>query len=345
MILSLGFSSCNLPESKTGADGQIDATQAYLTVQARLTESAIKLPSSTVPPAPTPTVAPSPTTQTVTATPQPTQPPTAVPTTACDLAAAGNPIDVTIPDDTKMLPGQTFTKTWRLQNVGKCSWTTAYSLALFSGEAMGAPTSIALTKNVNPGETIDISVDLVAPQTAGTYQGNWKLRNAGNIWFGIGPNGSSPFWVRIAVTTSASGTTTPTTTTTGTPSSTTPAVTSTPGVQVSGKKTLTPGDKLNLDNNTINNGGEDISWESDALNNLTLVPINGAQLAIFGAQPTLSDCQNAPLSASPIALEFMSPGMYLCYRTNLGLHGWLLLHNFKEAERALIVEFLTWAAP
>jgi hypothetical protein len=42
-----------------------------------------------------------------------------------------------------------------------------------------------------PGQTVEITVDMVAPLKPGTYQGNWKLRNASNVLFGIGPNGSA----------------------------------------------------------------------------------------------------------------------------------------------------------
>ncbi len=31
--------------------------------------------------------------------------------------------DVTVPDDTHFSPGQTFDKTWRLQNAGDCEWS------------------------------------------------------------------------------------------------------------------------------------------------------------------------------------------------------------------------------
>src|SRR5512143_3278895 len=32
--------------------------------------------------------------------------------------------DVTVPDGTSYAPGTTFTKTWRLKNIGSCTWTT-----------------------------------------------------------------------------------------------------------------------------------------------------------------------------------------------------------------------------
>jgi len=50
------------------------------------------------------------------------------PVSRCDAASFVR--DVTVPDGTKMEPGDDFTKTWRLLNAGTCSWTTAYRLVL-----------------------------------------------------------------------------------------------------------------------------------------------------------------------------------------------------------------------
>src|SRR5512145_1793119 len=50
--------------------------------------------------------------------------------------------DVTVPDGTRFDPGATFKKTWRLKNIGTCTWTTSYSLVFDSGEKMGAASSI-----------------------------------------------------------------------------------------------------------------------------------------------------------------------------------------------------------
>ena len=45
--------------------------------------------------------------------------------------------DVTVPDGTRYDPGATFTKTWRLKNIGTCTWTTSYTLVFDSGDADG----------------------------------------------------------------------------------------------------------------------------------------------------------------------------------------------------------------
>ena len=108
--------------------------------------------------------------------------------------------DVTVPDGTKMEPGDDFTKTWRLLNAGTCSWTTAYRLVFVSGDRMQAPLSVGMPGNVNPGQTVDISADMIAPTGNGEYQGYWSLRNAAGATFGIGAQAQGVFWVRIRVT-------------------------------------------------------------------------------------------------------------------------------------------------
>ncbi|MEJ5224512.1 MAG: NBR1-Ig-like domain-containing protein, partial [Anaerolineales bacterium] len=112
---------------------------------------------------------------------------------------AGFIADVTIPDGTTLNPNQTFTKTWRLRNIGASTWTTSYSLVFVSGNAMDAPLSVALPRSVPPGDTIDLSVNMKAPAAPGKYRGYWMLKNASGVLFGLGTNANSPFWVYISV--------------------------------------------------------------------------------------------------------------------------------------------------
>jgi len=107
--------------------------------------------------------------------------------------------DVSIPDDTVINPGAAFTKTWRLENNGACTWTIGYSLVFSNGDLMGGPITIQFSSAINPGDTVDLSVNLVAPTGAGTYQGNWKLSNETGTLFGTGPFADQPFWVKIVV--------------------------------------------------------------------------------------------------------------------------------------------------
>ena len=132
-----------------------------------------------------------------TSTPTNTPGPATVPPSACDRAQFI--ADVNVPDGTVMAPGATFTKTWRLKNVGSCAWSTSYQLVYFSGEQMGAAASTAFTQNVAVGQTVDISVNMTAPSTAGSYRGFWMFKNANGALFGIGAQANKPWWVDIRV--------------------------------------------------------------------------------------------------------------------------------------------------
>ena len=146
--------------------------------------------SAPVPPGPTPLPLPS------TPVPVPTAS-TLSPGSSCDRASFVS--DVSVPDGTVFAPGQAFTKTWRLKNVGTCTWTTSYSIVFSSGEQMGGPAALNLPNQVAPGQTVDLSLNLIAPATAGTYRGYWLLKNASGKLFGISSLGTKPFWLEIKV--------------------------------------------------------------------------------------------------------------------------------------------------
>ena len=123
--------------------------------------------------------------------------------------------DVTIFDNTDLRPLEPFTKTWRIKNIGTCSWTTDYKLAFLSGDKMNGPDSVAIPINVAPNQTVDLSVDLIAPSTPGNYQGFWQLQTADGKAFLLTASVKDHIWVKINVITQALGT--PTITSTLTP--------------------------------------------------------------------------------------------------------------------------------
>ncbi len=123
-------------------------------------------------------------------------PPTISPAN-CDRASLV--ADVTARDGTVFTPNAAFIKTWRIKNVGSCTWTTDYSLLFYSGERMNGPTLANLPSAIAPGQTVDLILNLVAPSTAGEYRGYWIFRNPSGALFGVGSGSSSPFWVDISV--------------------------------------------------------------------------------------------------------------------------------------------------
>jgi hypothetical protein len=144
-------------------------------------------------PTPEPTTAEPPT-----ETPSPTAlPPSPTPGPTGCIDSASFIADVTIPDGTTITTGDAFTKTWRLRNTGTCTWTSSYALVFSHGDQMGGASAVPFTGAVSPGNAVDLSVDLVTPGSAGTYQGFWKLRNNSGVLFGIGSGANNPFWVKI----------------------------------------------------------------------------------------------------------------------------------------------------
>lgn len=192
--------ACNLPFGLGGAN----PTSIAQTFFAELTETALAgttaSPTLTGEPAVTRTPAPAATEAfTATLSPSPTLSPVTIPCNWAQYVA-----DVTYPDDTEVQTGQTFTKTWRLKNIGSCDWTSGYQLIFVSGDQMNAAISSPLTGGIiAPGGTADVSVSLKAPDAAGTYQGYFRLRSSSGQEFGIGGSANGAFWVKIVATSPA----------------------------------------------------------------------------------------------------------------------------------------------
>lgn len=144
----------------------------------------------------------------------PTSPPSATPTQAAATASPGPVVSLTpgtpgtpgvsttdlaewvsqsIADDTVFAPGETFTITWRLRNTGTSTWTEGYLLRFYSGNNFGAPNEVVLGRVVLPGETVDISVAMKAPNAAGNYRTDWVMSNESRSNF------KQPVFLRIVV--------------------------------------------------------------------------------------------------------------------------------------------------
>jgi hypothetical protein len=183
--------ACNLPggAATPPPDSGPDAafTIAAQTVEAELTRSALAQPTTPVPDVvATATFEP---TATASLTPVLSPTPTPIPCNAVSFVQ-----DVTIPDGSSIVTGGTFTKTWRLRNTGSCTWNSSYSLVFDRGEKMGGPDTQPLAGSVSPGATVDVSVSLTAPASAGNYRGYWRLRDGAGVLFGLS---TGSFWVDI----------------------------------------------------------------------------------------------------------------------------------------------------
>lgn len=147
------------------------ATAAVQTAEARFTQQALIDLATQVALAPTATPAPEQTVGPVD-TPQPAANSFEF-TPGCVYATYV--ADVTIIDGTVILPGATFTKTWRIKNAGSCKWDASFAMVQVSGDKMSEQARFPLTRVVYPGQEVDVSVTLTAPVTNGKYSSEWRL--------------------------------------------------------------------------------------------------------------------------------------------------------------------------
>jgi len=103
--------------------------------------------------------------------------------------------DVTVPDNTQVKAGETFTKTWEFQNTGTCSWRN-YTLKFTSGDEIKAPPVTSMPAAA-PNEKVQVSMDLAAPETDGTYTGYFALYSSNGDLIPIGTE--KTFWVKFRV--------------------------------------------------------------------------------------------------------------------------------------------------
>jgi hypothetical protein len=196
LLLIIVLVGCNLPVAQSTPSSPSEAfTQAAQTVAAELTQV-----SNLVSPTPNgPTNTPVPIS---TNTPLPTDTPAFTLTNTpipCNLASFVT--DVTYPDNTHVAPNQAFVKTWRIRNDGTCSWNSSYLLIFDHGDGLGVTSGYtqSLTSSVvNPGQMLDVTVNLTAPAASGTYTGYWRMRDPGGVLFGITPAGGT-FLVKVIV--------------------------------------------------------------------------------------------------------------------------------------------------
>lgn len=174
------------------------ASIAFIVILSACTAPATQAPAQPATTAPTTVqteVPPGPTTEA--AVPTSASPEVPTPTTegpCTDLAAFV--ADVTVPDYSHFDQREAFTKTWRIKNVGTCTWTADYKAVYSSGDALGAPTSIALSETA-PNATVDISAKMAAPARDGKFEIFYQLNDAAGDAIPI--DAGNTLWALITV--------------------------------------------------------------------------------------------------------------------------------------------------
>jgi len=149
-------------------------------------------------PTPTVTLEASPIDATLTPAVTPTSQPTLVSAPSDPNCVKASLVAENPPDNVILKPGEYFWKTWTLQNIGTCTWTTAYKFIFWSGDLMGGLISYPLPDDVAPNEQKDISIYLQAPATVGTFAGYWRIQTPWESNFGVGIY-DEPIYVQVVV--------------------------------------------------------------------------------------------------------------------------------------------------
>lgn len=307
------LTACNFPSASSATEtaaGNPVLTAAAETSIAQLTVNAQASPAPTNTTFQIPTAPP-------TNTPKPTE--EEIP---CDRALFIT--DVTVEDGSEFIAGEEFEKVWRMKNTGSCTWTTNYDLVFDSGDALGGDSTVSFPGTISPGSQVDISIDLKAPNSPGSYKGTWQLRNAQGVVFTSGG-----LWVDIVVTDN------------------------TPEAYTS-KASLTIDQTFlaELDEGISTGDSADSDFQFDLLadDDKFLEPRNGASFSYMGSsQPTYQECKSETLSESNIEINSGLVDKWLCYKTDLGRYGRMKVISLEPTDiteaQTLEISFTTWQIP
>lgn len=236
-----------------------------------------------------------------------TQPTSSIP---CDKASL---VSETVPDGSEFAADEPFTKKWVIKNEGSCTWNSNYEWVFTTGENMSSPATKSITSGtVAPGETVEVSLDLIAPSNPGIYRGTYKMKNSnGQIFTANG------FWVEIEVLTPVLG-----------PPPAPPP--SSDPIDLAATSTLTRTWTFDLDTTTAGPAtGADFHYRIFGLEFIT--PQNGAQFFYWGDfEPYFDDCLLGPLSTGEILIQNPNDvGSYFCFETSKGRLGYLRIDSFN----------------
>jgi hypothetical protein len=92
-------------------------------------------------------------------------------------------VDVNYPDNSIVTPGQEFTKTWKIKNIGSAAWGEGYKLIFSYGDAALVGVAQPLSAAIAPQQEVEVSVVFKAPDLPGTYFSAWTLQNPQGIAF------------------------------------------------------------------------------------------------------------------------------------------------------------------
>lgn len=173
LLILLLLTGCSFNQIKQ-ADADAIRTEAVATFASSLTETVLVFPTASPTLTSLPTFTPVPSSETPPA-PEPQA------NTCYNLIWLK---DVTIPDGTNLKAGERFTKTWLVQNNGRCAWAPGFEFKHVGGDSMRGQT-VRLVDPIPVGAKREISVELVVPSgVSGLVQSSWRMADSNGVFFG-----------------------------------------------------------------------------------------------------------------------------------------------------------------
>ncbi|MHC1784731.1 MAG: NBR1-Ig-like domain-containing protein [Anaerolineaceae bacterium] len=86
-------------------------------------------------------------------------------------------------DGTVLAPGQDFDAIWTIKNIGRRDWNDQFYFKYLTGTPEGVLFDHDMLPKVARGDSVTVTVDMIAPQEPGTYTSQWGLVNDDAIVF------------------------------------------------------------------------------------------------------------------------------------------------------------------
>jgi len=101
--------------------------------------------------------------------------------------------DMTIPDGSRLEPGSSIVKTWRIKNTGEHAWPVGTELTYIRGQCK-PETKAAILTACEPGKAVDVQVPILVPATPGVAKCLFRLQAPTGRRFG------DRLWLDVIVT-------------------------------------------------------------------------------------------------------------------------------------------------
>lgn len=75
-------------------------------------------------------------------------------------------------------------KVWSIKNTGTCTWDDGFTLQPVTGEAKGTWVIDDEKEFVEPGDIVEVSIEIRTPSTGGEHGGCWKMQGDNGAYFG-----------------------------------------------------------------------------------------------------------------------------------------------------------------